>query len=76
MAMITESKDGGNLQETCNPAGNPWKNDITMEQGPQMATVTETKEGANIWLRSSCAAPVQGVGGERGQEWLYDTFIR
>merc|ERR1712083_372161 len=42
------------------------------------AAIMETRavEGENIWLRSSCAAPVQGVGGERGQEWLYDTFIR
>jgi len=47
-----------------------------MEQGAEMALRSETKDGENIWLRSSCAAPVQGVGGERGQEWLYDTFIR
>ena len=48
----------------------------TMEQGAEMPLESEPKDGGNIWLRSSCAAPVQGVGGERGQEWLYDTFIR
>merc|ERR1712226_1681619 len=48
----------------------------TMEQGAEMPLGSEPKDSGNIWLRSSCAAPVQGVGGERGQEWLYDTFLR